>query len=108
MRRTLMFQTAGLFFFSLLLFLTIPFLSEKSFSDFTGNLFRQELSGNTLNLHYTLADPAAFGITTDQISFGPFPAEPDQEKPAALQQLKEELESFSSRTEEEHAPLLVA
>ena len=101
MRRTLMFQTAGLFFFSLLLFLTIPFLSEKSFSDFTGNLFRQELSGNTLNLHYTLADPAAFGITTDQISFGPFPAEPDQEKPAALQQLKEELESFSSLTEEE-------
>lgn len=89
------------FFFSLLLFLTIPFLSEKSFSDFTGNLFRQELSGNTLNLHYTLADPAAFGITTDQISFGPFPAEPDQEKPAALQQLKEELESFSSLTEEE-------
>ncbi len=101
MRRTLMFRIAGLFFFLLLLFLTIPFLSKKSFSDFTMHLFRQELSGNTLNLHYTLADPAAFGITTDQTSFGSFSAEPDPEKPATLQQLKEELESFSSLTGEE-------
>ena len=101
MPKTLIFRIAGLFFFFLLLFLTIPFLSEKSFSDFTIHLFRQELSGNTLSLHYTLADPAAFGITTDKASFGSFPAEPDPEKPAALQQLKKELESFSSLTEEE-------
>ena len=102
MHKTLIFRITGLFFFLLLLFLTIPFLSQKSFSDFTMNLFRQELSGNTLNLHYTLADPAAFGIEMKEASFGTFPAEPDAEKPAALQQLKEELESFSSLTEEEH------
>ena len=101
MPKALIFRIAGLFFFFLLLFLTIPFLSQKSFSDFTMYLFRQELSGNTLSLHYTLADPAAFGITTDKASFGSFPAEPDPEKPAALQQLKEELESFSSLTKEE-------
>ena len=60
MPKALIFRIAGLFFFLLLLFLTIPFLSQKSFSDFTMYLFRQELSGNTLSLHYTLADPAAF------------------------------------------------
>ena len=101
MRRTLMFRIAGLFLFLLLLFFTVPFLSEKSFSDFTMHLFRQELSGNTLNLHYTLADPEAFGIETVKASFGVFPAEPDPDKPAALQQVKEELESFSSLTDEE-------
>ena len=101
MRKTLIFRITGLFFFLLLLFLTILFLSQKSFSDFTMNLFRQEISGNTLNLHYTLADPAAFGIERKEASFGTFSAEPDAEKNAALQQLKEELESFSSLTEEE-------
>lgn len=101
MHKTLIFRIAGLISFLLLSLLAIPFLSQKSFSDFTMDLFRQELSGNTLNLHYTLADPAAFGIETEEASFGTFSAEPDAEKPAALQQLKEELESFSPLTEEE-------
>ena len=37
-------------------------LRSPDFDSFTMEIFRQELSGNTLSLHYTLADPASFDI----------------------------------------------
>lgn len=47
------------------------FLSEEQrFINFTEDVFRQELSGNTLNLHYTIADPSAYGIDGSSISLG--------------------------------------
>lgn len=36
---------------------------EKQFRELTEQLFREEMLSNTLNMHYTLADPARFGIT---------------------------------------------
>lgn len=39
-------------------------------SELTGRYFKEELNSSTLNLHYTLADPAAYGITDHVISFG--------------------------------------
>ena len=43
---------------------------NAAFTDYVTELFRQEASANLLNLHYTLADPAAYGITDYQTSLG--------------------------------------
>lgn len=46
-----------------------------SFEAFTEELFIEEISANTLNLHYSLKDPAALGITEYEISLGDFSKE---------------------------------
>lgn len=60
----------------------IPSLSNGSrqFSNFTTEFFQKEISANTLNLHYTLKDPASYGITSYEISLGGFSVEPDSEE----------------------------
>ena len=50
----------------LLFFFTV---CQHSFSDFAMELFCHELSGNTINLHYTLTDPEALGIEEALPSF---------------------------------------
>lgn len=66
--------TAALVFLLLRLFGIHPaglLISEdRRFERFTENVFRSEMSGNTLNLHYTIADPGAYKIKTDQVSLG--------------------------------------
>ncbi len=47
-----------------------PFTENSRFEAFTQKLFRSEVSGSALSLHYTLADPASLGISTDDISLG--------------------------------------
>lgn len=36
---------------------------DKRFAQFTSRLFREEMTASTLNMHYTIADPKAFGIS---------------------------------------------
>lgn len=36
---------------------------DKRFRQFTTRLFREEMTASTLNMHYTIADPKAFGIS---------------------------------------------
>lgn len=38
------------------------FAAEKRFSKITEKIFREELSGDTLSLHYSLAEPTDFGL----------------------------------------------
>lgn len=40
-----------------LVFSACVFFNNRSFRQFTGQIFRNELAGNTLNLHYTLKHP---------------------------------------------------
>lgn len=47
-------------------------LSQKTFDDLTEKIFMDNVSESLLNLHYTLADPAAYGITDYPITFGDF------------------------------------
>ena len=68
---------------------------SPDFDSFTMEIFRQELSGNTLSLHYTLADPAAFDIVQEKISPGTLPTTPDPESLTALQNLQIRLKAFS-------------
>lgn len=71
---------------------------SPDFDSFTMEIFRQELSGNTLSLHYTLADPAAFDIVQEKVSLGALPTTPDPESLAALQNLQIRLEAFSANS----------
>lgn len=42
------------------------------FSDWCDQIFREEISQNTLNLHYTLKNPKEYGITSPTISLGSY------------------------------------
>lgn len=45
---------------------------DQRFTDYTDQLFCQELSGNTLSLHYTLKNPDAYHIPDAPISLGSY------------------------------------
>ncbi len=58
------------------LFITLTILSRtdigenKRFENYTYNLFCEEVSGNTISLHYTLKNPASYGIKDSSVSLG--------------------------------------
>ena len=55
------------------LVLAFPFsIRGYSFDRFTMELFRHELSTSTINLHYSLTDPEAYGIQEGDPTFGSF------------------------------------
>lgn len=47
--------------------------ADEEFEDFTDELFCQEVSGNTITLHYTLQNPSDYGIKEPDISLGIYP-----------------------------------
>lgn len=100
-------MSAALFAGSAAILLSVVFfLSQKpqeSFSDFCETLFREEMTGNTLNLHFTLKDPAAAGITSYEISLGAQDAQTPAAALAELDALAGQLNAFSDDdlTEEE-------
>ena len=49
--------------------------ANAAFESFTNELFRDEISSNTINLHFSLENPAALGITDYEISLGDFSKE---------------------------------
>ena len=54
-----------------------PTNANTAFRNYTLELFRADLSSNTLNLHFTLREPESYGIEQQQITFGSFPTSPD-------------------------------
>ena len=44
--------------------------ADQAFSKYTSELFRHEISGNTITLHYTLKNPENYGINNTPISYG--------------------------------------
>ena len=86
----------------LLLFLTIIKLTtpssdlsvDSAFQTFTDTLFCQELSSNTLNLHYTLKNPENFSIDQDNVSLGNFEVS-NLESAASLENCLAALDTFS-------------
>lgn len=72
-----------------------PLASEdKRFQAFTEQVFRDEMSGNTLSLHYTIADPSAFRIKTDEVSLGNASLEARQKSCAAAENYLQKLARF--------------
>ncbi len=63
--------------FILIVFLLVGCVKQPTgdFEQFTNQLFLDEISTNTINLHYSIEDPAALGITDYAISLGDFSKE---------------------------------
>ena len=69
--------------------------SNASFEEFTDTLFRQEISANTISLHYTLQDPDSYGILDAPVTYGSFNTSAI-EPTAALENCLAVLHSFSA------------
>lgn len=56
---------------------------DRKFETFTDTLFSQEVSANTITLHYTLCNPSDYGINEPSISLGTYPTSPAEMNAAA-------------------------
>lgn len=67
---------------------------NRKFSEFTRDFFAGEITSDTLSLHYTLADPAVFGIQDYPVTLGCISSRSGEQN-AALENLSSSLASFS-------------
>lgn len=76
-------------------YLTSHFFSEDAkFQAFTEKLFQTEANSSTLNLHYTLAHPESYQISSQEITLGEIPVDPTASY-AQMESYEEKLNSFS-------------
>lgn len=66
---------------------------QKKFDSFTRRLFQQELCGNTLNMHYTVANPEKYGIVNYEPTLACYSKAADAK---SREDLKEYLQTLSS------------
>ena len=71
---------------------------EKNFDEYTNQLFMDEISSNTINLHYTLAHPENYGITDYAPTLGSFDIDETISFKDSLIEMKEEIYSFDYNT----------
>ena len=71
---------------------------STEFNHFLSDTFIQETSSNTMNLHFTLSDPASAGITDYDVTFGDYSAEGRKSSLLATKQLRQQLDDFSYRS----------
>lgn len=67
---------------------------NKTFQEFTNELFQQEVSSNTISLHYTLKNPKDYGILDAPVTYGSFSTD-SAGTMAALENCKAALGKFS-------------
>lgn len=72
----LLFPSAAVFLILSILFLHFHHDADQAFSKYTSELFRQEISANTITLHYTLKNPENYGINNTPISYGQYTTDP--------------------------------
>lgn len=77
--------------------ITIPTNANTAFKNFTFCLFQQEVSSNTLNLHYSLQEPEKYGITETATTLGTFDFN-EISALASIENLDNALHKFSYRT----------
>ena len=66
---------------------------NRQFRQFTKQLFCQELSSNTISLHYTLKNPKEYDIRENEVTFGTFPTD-NKNLLAAVENLEGVLKTF--------------
>ena len=71
--------------------------AQDAFDQFTEDLFREEAAASLLTLHYTVAEPAAYGITGYDRTLGTVSPEDSQESVSEAKELLDELEGMDSR-----------
>ena len=67
---------------------------NERFEEYTQEVFFNEVSSNTINLHYTLKNPEDYGITDYEVSLGSFESDPDMVKVSA-ENMRQALQEFS-------------
>lgn len=67
---------------------------KESFSDFLNQLFKDEVSANTINLHFTLQNPKEYGIKSYAISYGDISKKARKEQLKAIQETKLKLLTY--------------
>lgn len=67
---------------------------NEKFEEYTQEVFCNEVSSNTINLHYTLKNPEDYGITDYEVSLGSFESDPDMVKVSA-ENMRQALQEFS-------------
>lgn len=72
--------------------------SSGTFSDFCTMLFQNEVTSNTVTLHYTLKDPSSAGIRSYDVTLGSISGETPKNSANELESLQNQLESYSYRT----------
>lgn len=77
--------------------ISIPTNANTAFKNFTLNLFKQEVSSNTINLHYSLQEPVKYGITDSPITLGSFDFN-EASTLASIENLEEALHKFPYNT----------
>ncbi|MCM1257116.1 MAG: DUF885 domain-containing protein [Roseburia sp.] len=70
---------------------------RTKFDNYTRELFVQQVSSNTINLHYTLKDPEAYGIKDYEISLGDLSNEDIENSVSQLENMKAALNSFDPK-----------
>ncbi len=96
----------GLSLFLLAIFAGLVFLihwtlvnpGSTEFNHLITYTYIQETSSNTMNLHFTLSDPASAGITDYDVTFGDYSAEGRKSSLLATKQLRQQLDDFSYRS----------
>ena len=66
---------------------------NRQFRQFTKQLFCQELSSNTISLHYTLKNPKEYDIRENEVTFGTFPTD-NKNLLVSVENLEEVLKTF--------------
>lgn len=69
-----------------------------SFDDFCGELFCQEVSSNTINLHFTLSDPEPYGIENPPVTLGEISRTAADETNADIENTLASLKKFDYET----------
>ena len=67
---------------------------QAAFDEFTRQVFKDELEGSGLTLHYMLKDPESYGISTADPKLGECSLEYLEQVSADMEQLSEELHTF--------------
>ena len=67
---------------------------NEKFEEYTQEVFCNEVSSNTINLHYTLKNPEDYGITDYEVSLGSFESDPGMIKVSA-ENMRQSLQEFS-------------
>ena len=70
--------------------------ADKRFTQFTARLFREEMTASTLNMHYTIADPEAFGISEYEPVLPIYQPDSQEDSKAHCAKLSEQLASLDS------------
>lgn len=71
--------------------------TQEAFSEYTDQIFRSEVSSNTLNMHYCLAYPEDYGITEYTVGYGSISQASGVEASVLLENWQSRLEDFKKK-----------